>query len=110
MSVTVPLRRPIEAHGETVTSITLREPLGGDIARIGMPVNVIGVGGHVDTAVVAAYIAELGGIPPSSVAKLSAADFLALTTEVVDFFADTSPPPSASSISPSPASGATSAS
>lgn len=85
------LSKPIEAHGESVTEIVLREPTGDDIMKCGLPMEAElmedgSKRGCVNTRVVGAYIALLGGIPPSSVRLLAAKDFAALSNEVQRFF------------------------
>lgn len=72
------LKRPIEAHGKTLTSLTLREPEGGDVMDLGAPMSIETSGGTVkmrpDLGVVGAYISRLADIPPSSVRKLHPVD------------------------------------
>ena len=69
MTVTLDLKEPIEAHGETVSRLTFRAPRAGDMRdfRIGddscgnfMPL-----------------IARLANIPPSSVDLMTPADLVA---------------------------------
>lgn len=90
MSVTVKLRTPIQAHGETLHELTLREPRGKDIASCGVPRSVVVRGKstriEVDTAVVYEYIVTLASIPPSSVDTISALDWDQLTNAVLGFF------------------------
>ena len=87
-TTTITLKKPIEAHDETVTELSLRPPVGRDITRCGLPIATTGESGKVDTTVVASYISTLGNIPPSSVATLDGADFMAALLVVVGFFGD----------------------
>ena len=84
---TIALTSPITAHGEKVTELVLRLPKGKDIARLGLPIQSSdGGAGGVNTRVVADYLSELGGIPPSAVGELSAPDFMSATLVVISFF------------------------
>lgn len=93
MSV-VPLSKPIEAHGQTITEITLREPTTEDVMAEGFPTLMVPsadgktVCVEVRANVVGRYIARLGAIPPSSVKKLSIADFQRCLNEVMSFFGE----------------------
>lgn len=86
----ITLSRPIEAHGETLAELELREPTGEDIMECGMPFEFVdgkkGTRRHIDTRSMGAYISALASIPPSSVAKLHPSDFIALSGAVVGFF------------------------
>jgi hypothetical protein len=100
MSVKITLKKPITAHGKEITEIELREPCGGDVADCGLPFEVSegangGSAGRIDTAAVAAYIAKLGNIPPSSVRSLCVPDFSSCMGVVMGFFGDMTPEPSA---------------
>ncbi len=81
-SVTVPLKKPVKAHGKEVESLTLREPGGEDIMVCGYPLTH----GGVDAMAVGKYIARLADIPPSSVKALGVADFNACADAVIGFF------------------------
>ncbi len=92
----ITLSKPIEAHGETIAELNLREPTGGDIRDCGLPMRVTqevggGVSSDINTASVARYISALARIPASSVANLSAADFIAAMNGVLDFFGSSMP-------------------
>lgn len=88
MSVTVKLTAPIEAHGDTLSELTLRRPNGKDIRLTGMPFRMSSSDESIitDAAVVHRYIANLAGIPPSAVDKLSPVDFFAAMGAVLGFF------------------------
>jgi hypothetical protein len=95
MSKTVKLTKPIQAHSQTLTELTLREPKGRDIASCGLPRGFSqrrrALSMDVDTDAVHGYISTLGNIPPSSVDQLDAADWMTLMGEVLDFFAPAAP-------------------
>jgi len=98
MSKPVTLKKPVQAHGDEVKTLTFREPTGEDIIACGYPLQMSGDGGGSFTplpGVIAKYIARLAGIPPSSVKALCASDFQACMMEIIPFFADadTSPAP-----------------
>jgi hypothetical protein len=87
---TIKLTIPIEAHGETLTELTLKELNTAAIIRCGMPVDIENVEGKqvttVKTDVMSKYISVLAGIPISSVEKLDIKDFMTLINQVSDFF------------------------
>lgn len=89
-TVTVTLRRPVQAHGEALAAIALREPTGEDIMACGYPLTIVGDGSETraepQAAVIGRLIARLGGIPPSSVKALSAADWQDCMGAVLGFF------------------------
>jgi hypothetical protein len=90
MSKTViELTTPIEAHGETVSKLELREPAVEDITRLGDPY-YFGTDKSIrlDSAVIAKYISRLAAIPESSVKMLSIRDFNTARGAVMDFFGD----------------------
>lgn len=92
---TLVLSNPINAHDEEVTELLFREPNGGDIIAIGMPMTFVSKPGggdttvKVDGAAMGEYISRLAGIPLSSVKMLSAADTMGAVGLVMDFFGDT---------------------
>ena len=87
-SVNVPLTEPIRAHGEVVSSVTIRPLTAKDIRQFGDPrvFSVDGLTFHFNTAIIAALLAAAGNIPPSSVDQMDPADFDACGKAVVDFF------------------------
>ena len=84
------LLKPIQAHGETVTELTFREPTGADITRNGFPFKYSeSLDGQVrlfDAAVITKFIADLAGVPPSSVAQMTVVDYTRSMGHVVGFF------------------------
>jgi Phage tail assembly chaperone proteins, E, or 41 or 14 len=86
-AVTVDLETPIEAHGEEVTALTFRPLKVSDMESVGYPVK-LGSDGTLEPipARVSALISRLAGIPASSVAQLSVADWHRAMEAVVGFF------------------------
>ena len=95
MSVSVPLTKPIRAHGETLTSLTLQEPRGRDIAACGLPRTFVRKGDIssmvVDATAIHAYIVRLGNIPPPSADALCASDWMDVMGAILSFFAPAAP-------------------
>lgn len=86
---TITLTKPIDGPDDKITAITLREPLVGDIIKMGTPfVFNNKEGTAIDAAIVGAYISRLGNVPPSTVAAIAACDYLPLMNAVVDFFTE----------------------
>ncbi|MDO8294385.1 MAG: phage tail assembly protein [Gallionella sp.] len=87
----ITLSKPISVHGEEVTELELREPTGEDVMALGYPYLII-IGDGDDQAmelrpkVIARYVSRLAGIPPSSLNKVSPADFSGMTGAVMGFF------------------------
>ena len=107
MSVTVPLTKPVTAHGSEVSELVLREPTADDVMQIGSPTLLVpGADGdsvsiEIRAKVIGQYVMRLGSIPLSSVKGLSVADFQRCQGAVMGFFSDgggetaaTSPTPS----------------
>ncbi len=87
-SVTVSLTKPIQAHGDEVTSLTFREPTGEDITVCGYPFR-IGDGEATPIAgVITKLIVRLGGIPPNAAKQLNAVDYQSCLAAVSGFFGD----------------------
>lgn len=81
------LSKPITAHGETIHVLELRDPTGKDVRELGYPYQM----NHDESVkllahVVAKYISQLGGIPPSSVDDMSPSDLNAAGWMVAGFF------------------------
>ena len=88
-SLTIKLRRPVEAHGETLHEIVLREINTEDVIQIGVPVTVGKDGsGTMNTQLVMKYASRLGNIPPSTVRNLDARDFMDIINAVMGFFGE----------------------
>jgi hypothetical protein len=92
MSVTVPLSKPIKAHGDEVSELTLREPTTKDVIELGLPTLIIpgadgqSTGIEIRQPVVARYVMRLAAIPMGSVEALSLSDFSLCTAAVMGFF------------------------
>lgn len=90
--LTIHLSKPITAHGEEVSQITLREPVPEDIMQIGTPTLLIpssdgeSVGIEIRAKLIGQYISRLGGIPLSSVKALALGDFMQCQGAVMGFF------------------------
>jgi hypothetical protein len=87
---TVKLNRPVAAHGDQIDALTFREPMGEDIEACGYPFTV---GGTTENPVISPiapvlskYMVLLGGVPASTIKKLSAPDWNACATAVLGFF------------------------
>ena len=82
------LNTPIQAHGEEVTSITLRRPTVAECRAIKMIPYIIGKDDEVslNLDVSAKYIAVCGAIPAPSVNQLDLADLNSLAWSIAGFF------------------------
>jgi len=84
------LAKPIQAHGEEITTLKWREPTGGDIERAGNPVYLDFSGEKPSISFnekkMAAMISVLCAIPPSSVRQLGAKDWNAVAWKLFRFF------------------------
>ncbi len=94
--VEIKLTKPIKAHGETLSALTLREPTGADIVECGFMWKFENVGPTsvrmIDAPAVSRFISELAGIPLPSVGQMSVTDWVRAMGEVVGFLADTETP------------------
>lgn len=97
MSDQVKLQVAIEAHGESVTELTMRRPTVQEVRAIKALPYKIDKNEEVslDMDVAAKYIAVCAGIPPSSVNQLDLADLNALSWAVASFFMSAASSPSA---------------
>lgn len=84
--VAVELEDPIEAHGDTISVLRFRRPTPRDLKKCGYPFKFGEDGNTFVTGPVNALIAELAGIPPSSVDKLSLADWNECGMALMGFF------------------------
>ena len=85
--VILTLLQPINAHGQDVTTLTIRPPTGKDLRTCGYPF-IIGNEGVqiIDAAAIAKLLANCAQIPPSSVDQLSPADWTSGMTAIISFF------------------------
>lgn len=87
---TIPLSKPIQAHGEELKALTLRAPVGRDLRTAGVPYCITNDGDiRVDAAIMAKMIGALASIPPSAVDALTAEDWQAAMMGVLGFFGTT---------------------
>lgn len=88
----VKLRKPIQANGEDVSELKFREPTGGDIERVGNPVNIDVFTNQgvpttsFDEKKMSAMMALLAGVPPSSVRLLHPKDWNNCAWSLLPFF------------------------
>ena len=96
MSDLVKLQVAIEAHGETVSELTMRRPTVQEVRAIKALPYKIDKNEEVtlDMDVSAKYIAVCAGIPPSSVNQLDLSDLNSLSWAVASFFMSAASAPS----------------
>lgn len=102
--IIIKLTRPIEALGEEITELKLREPEMEDLEKCGDPMIIIpdessvdGVSIKFNTAVITALIARLADIPRGSVRKMCIADYSTTRGVILNFFGEAGEqPPTAS--------------
>jgi len=93
--VELALSAPVKAHGEEVSTLTLRPLTARDLRVHGLPFVIQPGGGReMNMAVVAAMVADLAGIPLSSVDQMDPFDLTAAMGVVLGFLAPTTPPTS----------------
>lgn len=91
-TITLKLTKPITAHGEEVSELTLRQPTTKEVIEIGLPTLLIpsvdgeSVGIELRQKVVARYISRLASIPMGAVESLSLGDHSAASAVVMSFF------------------------
>lgn len=73
------LSTPINAHGETVTELELRDPTARDLREL--PFSGLKTFGDMYP-----IISSVAGVPPSSVDQLSAADIVEAINFIAPFF------------------------
>ncbi|EGK4138397.1 TPA: phage tail assembly protein [Escherichia coli] len=81
------LKKPITAHGETLSVLEFDEPTGKDVRELGYPYQMnqdesVRLLAHV----VSKYIVRLAKVPQSSVDQMSPADLNAAALLVAGFF------------------------
>lgn len=84
-TVTIPLTKPITAHNETLSELTLRMPTVKELRVAGAPYRNADGGVTPDFAACAKLIAMICVIPPSSVDQMNAPDFNVASLELVGF-------------------------
>lgn len=89
----VKLSKPITAHGDEVSELTLREPTIADVSEIGYPY-LVHTSEEADAViemrprVIVKYVSRLAGIPMSSAQQVSLADLSKLQAVVMGFFGE----------------------
>lgn len=96
---THPLLRAIKAHGEELTSLTLRDLGPGDARAVRALPYYIAADESVrlDPEACAKYIVKMAGIPLGSVDQLHPADFNGLAWRAASFFLNSGSGPSTNS-------------
>lgn len=89
-TVRVTLSKPVPAHGNDVSELVFREPLGSDMARCGNPVKLDFTSdppeiSH-DEAKMSRMLSALASVPPSTIGALSGADWLECAWTITPFF------------------------
>lgn len=84
---TITLSKPIQAHGETVSTLTLRRPTVAELRQYGQPYAIVPSSGGIkaDYQVCAGLISTICAIPPSSVDMIDSADFDDMAVILVGF-------------------------
>ena len=85
------LARPVDAHGETVTVLRLREPTANAAWECGLPLT-FSAGGEavINMQVMMRLASRLAAVPLSSVKAMSMPDIMTVVERLTPFFA---PPP-----------------
>lgn len=90
MSTVFKLSKPVMAHGQEITELTLREPTVTDTMDLGMPYVVDISGDEAAIAfkptVLAKYVTRLATVPMSTIKALPISDWMALQGVVQGFF------------------------
>lgn len=88
MAVTLKLRAPIEAHGQTLHVLELRDPNTDDAIEVDKMPYTLNEKGRVQPlpGVAAQYLSRMAAVPPSSIAQLHLADFNDAAWIVANFF------------------------
>lgn len=105
-TVTIPLSKPVQAHGKEIDEIVLRRPIGADFIACGYPLIMIApsetpqddegnfiddapadIGGEFrpNASAIAKLIARCGNVPASTVKALDGADFNDCLMGIVGF-------------------------
>ncbi|VVE73222.1 hypothetical protein PPN31119_04532 [Pandoraea pnomenusa] len=87
--IEIRLKKPIPAHGNTVSTLALREPTGAEIRAVRrLPFLVRGEDGAFvpDPRAILKYAAVCAEVPPSSLSKLSGPDVMAVNDAVMSMF------------------------
>ncbi|MGC2415895.1 MAG: phage tail assembly protein [Stellaceae bacterium] len=102
-SVTIRLTKPIRAHGETLSELTLRPPTVKELRSAGSPFKGSGTGAIApDYEACANLLSMICAIPHPSVDELAARDFNLLSMTLVGFTVGATAEDMNSSSSPAP--------
>jgi hypothetical protein len=87
---TLELSRPVEAHGQQVSTLVFREPTGRDLLNVGNPVIFDPISDppkiiH-DERRMNAMMSALAGVPPSSIMAMSPRDWITAAWGLTPFF------------------------
>lgn len=75
MDLTITLKKPVEAHGQTIEQIHLTEPTGQHVVKLGEPFLLVAGGGIREMPEITVnYIVKLAKIPRSSAEALAPSD------------------------------------
>lgn len=96
-TVTLVLAQPVAAHGNDVTTLTFKKPIGATIRRCGAPTKIQRADSGeavmlLDMDSYARYVSECAQIPMPSVDALSAEDFFACVGVIDGFFGQSKTP------------------
>ncbi len=111
---TVKLTHKVQAHGQEISELVMRQPTGDDAMECGYPFRTTtDAKGHdvtiIDTEATSKMISALADVPLSTVRKLVLFDWNQAMQVIGLFMAGATPKRSKTSISTAPATGATSA-
>ena len=84
MTISVPLKHPIEAHGKTVDSLDLDEPTLGALDDIEIVVKGDG-SVRLNLGDLAKLVSNMSGIPPSSAKQIKVSDVPEIAKAVMGF-------------------------
>lgn len=87
----VKLTKPVQAHGETISELKIREPTGDDVIAAGYPFIFVvsangGQGTEMQTKNIQKLISRCAAVPDSTVSALSVRDFNEAMTVILGFF------------------------
>jgi len=100
--IEVKLGTPIEAHDETIDTLSIRRPKGGDVMDLGMPFTAQADGTAIARMdLMGKYISALAGIPISSIRKMEVADLMQAVQVISGFFGETVSSPQMEAAAPS---------
>ncbi len=98
--VKIELTKPVQSEGAEITALTIREPIGEDIAVCGYPFRLYLSNSDtdvdaaqkkeqeakIDTVVLTKLAARLASVPPSTLKRLCVKDYQKVVDAVMGFF------------------------